>query len=207
MKKAVISLVLLGFLMFSIFPIASVRAGVGIVWNQESALVPENSNVCLTYGIYNPWPQESYVKIQLSDPLQAIAKAYSSKVTTIPANTSHDNSVPVKFCFRTPKVYNETCLLFNTFLCKQTCSGQMKEFRGDVQVVQLSTAQVESGGSGGSSTAMSVSAPLNVKVKCVAHGTNYSIVFLLIGIIALAILIFKFRKRIGSGKRKQKKKK
>jgi hypothetical protein len=192
MKKAV-NLLILAFLVFSIFPLVS--AGVGLSWSQESALVPENSNVCLTYGVYNPWPKDSYVKINLSESLQGIVTSSNSSINYIPAETSSNDSIPVKFCFRTPKVYPEDCLLFNTFLCSQNCSFPIKTYSGQVEVMEVSSSQLKSGGSGGSSTQMSISAPLNVRVQCIKHGTDYSIVYILIGIIALAILIWRILKK------------
>ena len=62
---------LLGFIL--IFPMVS--AGVGISWDKESALVQENTKTCLTYKIYNPWPEDSYVKIELSNSLLEILKS------------------------------------------------------------------------------------------------------------------------------------
>ena len=187
--------ILFTLIALSLFVIPFGSAGVGVRWNQETAFIPENSVVCLTYGIYNPWPTDSYVQINLSESLQEIVKSVDTKVTSIPQNTFSNSSIPVEFCFKTPKVYEEKCKLFDKFLCKQDCTEEMKVYEGEVQVSEVSEETVKSGGSGGSSTAMSVSAPLRVKVKCVAHSTNYSLVYALVGIIALAILTWRLYKR------------
>ncbi len=205
MKKSVIPLAVLFVLVLSVVPIVS--AGVGLKWSQETALVPEHSNVCLTYGVYNPWPTTSYIKIQLSDSLKNITTSTTSnQVDKIPAYTYSNSTIPVKFCFETPTVYKENCLLFGALLCSQNCSQPMKEYSGQVEVHEVSSSNLSSGGSGGSATAMSVSAPLKVKVQCIAHGTDYSIVYLVVGIIALIILLWKISKRKKKGSKVNKKK-
>ena len=35
-----------------------VSAGVGISWNQESILIPEEEQTCLPYKVYNPWEDD-----------------------------------------------------------------------------------------------------------------------------------------------------
>ena len=193
MKRVVINLFV--FLLLGIFMFQIVSAGVGIKWNQESALVPEDSNVCLTYGVYNPWPTDSYVKIQLSDSLQPVVKSQDVKVDVVSKYTYSNSSVPVKFCFQTPSVYTEDCSLFGKFLCKQDCLEPMKVYKGEVQVSEVTEAQVQSGGSGGSSTQMSISAPLALKVQCIKHARNYSLIYILVGLIALAILLWRIYKK------------
>jgi len=193
MKKGVINLFLLSVLVFSLFPLAS--AGVGVSWNQETALIPEKSDICLTYGIYNPWPTDSYVKVKLSDSLQEIVESSEVKVDSIPKYTYSNSSIPVKFCFKTPVVYKEDCLLFDKFLCEQKCLEEMKVYSGEVEVLEVNEDVFKTGGSGGSSTSMSVSAPLRVKVRCLAHSRSYGLIYITVGIIALLILLWKIYKR------------
>ncbi|HIH52262.1 hypothetical protein J4412_02780 [Candidatus Pacearchaeota archaeon] len=193
MRKLMISLLLSSFLILSLFPLIS--AGVGVVWSQETALIPERTNVCLNYGLYNPWPTDSYVKITLSESLQEIVESSDVKVDSIPKYTFHDASIPVKFCFKTPIVYKQDCLVFDKFLCKQDCTEDMKIYSGEVQVLEVNEAALTPGGSGGSSTSMSVSAPLKVKVKCLAHSRDYSLVYIIVGIIALLVLLWKIYKK------------
>ncbi|NCO18084.1 hypothetical protein AUJ61_00550 [Candidatus Pacearchaeota archaeon CG1_02_30_18] len=190
LKQSVISLSVIFLL---VLPMVS--AGIGLKWEQESALIPEDSNVCLTYGVYNPWPSDSYVQIGLSDSLQEIVDSTDVKVESIPKYTFSNSSIPIKFCFKTPSVYNQDCLVFGKFLCKQECSEEMKIYSGEVEVFEVNEATVLSGGSGGSATSMSISAPLRVKVKCIAHSRNYSLVYALVGIIALLVLLWKIYKK------------
>ncbi len=192
-EKRVINFFILSILIISLIPFIS--AGAGLKWSEETALIPENSNVCLTYGVYNPWPKDSYVKIQLSDSLKEIITSSSGEVDLIPGYTYSNSSIPVNFCFKTPSVYKEDCLLFNSLICSQTCNETMKLYSGQVEVLESSSSKLDNSGSGGSSTAMSVSAPLTVKVKCVPHSRNYSIVYFAVGIIALAFLLWKIYKR------------
>ena len=193
MKKVFVNLIFI--FLFSIYLFSIVSAGVGVRWNQETALLPENSKVCLTYGIYNPWPTDSYVKVQLSDSLQPIVESQENVVDSVPKYTYSNSSLPVHFCFQTPKVYKKDCLLFDQFLCKQDCSEPLKVYEGEVQVMEVSEASVASGGSGGSTTAMSVSAPLRVRVQCIKHGTDYNLLYIILGIIALGILLWRVYKR------------
>lgn len=189
-------LLTLGVMLLFVFPLIS--AGVGISWDRESSLVPENSKTCLTYKVYNPWPDDVYTEIKVSESLQEIIKSQETDVKFIPAETSSDNAIPIEFCFKTPRVYERDCLVGDSMICKQTCDEDMRSFSGEVEAVEMSEAQFEAGGAGGSATQMSVSAPLTVRVKCVESGYNYSIVYLTIALIAgiwLAINLSQRRKK------------
>jgi len=188
------------------FSLAS--AGVGIRWDRESALVPENTKTCLTYGVYNPWAEDTYVQIVLSESLRGILSSSDADLAFVPKDTSSSETIPVTFCFKTPSVYEKDCLIGDFALCKQDCSEPMKIYEGEVQVVETDVKQVKSGGSGGSSTQMSVSAPLRVKVQCVAHKRNYSLVYITVALIAGIILawrLLKRNKKIKSGHKIKKK--
>ena len=197
-NKKVIKNLRIFFLAFAlvlvILPFAS--AGVGISWDKETSLVPENTKTCLTYKVYNPWPEDSTVQIELSDNLMEIVNYIESESKFVPKETSSKEAIPVEFCFKTPRVYEQDCLLFNTFICKQDCLDEMKIYSGDVEVIDIGNLDV-SGGSGGSATAVSVSAPLKIKVQCMAHKRNYSLIYILIAVIAgilLAINLLKKKK-------------
>jgi len=192
-KKSVNFLIF--FLAVALIFIPFISAGVGISWDQESALIPENSKVCMEYKVYNPWAEDSYIKIKLSDSLMAIVSSVDDSVEFVPKETSSKNAIPVKFCFKTPKVYKEDCLLFNKLICKQDCTEAMKIYEGEVEVLEVDTDDAIVGGAGGSATAMSVSAPLRVKVQCIAHATNYSLIYILIAVIAFVLLIINLFKK------------
>lgn len=202
-NKKIGGLFVLAILLVSVLPFFS--AGVGLRWEQETALIPENSNVCLTYGVYNPWPKDSYVRVQLSESLSEIVVSDEGKVDSIPKYTFSNSSIPVKFCFKTSSVYEKDCLLFGSLMCSKSCEEDMKIYEGQVEVVEVSESALANGGSGGSTTTMTVSAPLKVKVQCIPHSRDYSPVYILVGVIALVILGIRIRKKSKEGKSLKKK--
>lgn len=187
--KNLFLVVLIG-LFLMILPVNFVSAGVGIVLERESLLVDEGEKACLVYGVYNPWPEESIVSIELSEQLKGIIVQQESETKIIPANTASANAIPVNFCFMAPKIYSEDCLVGN-YLCKQDCKEEQKTYSGEVLVKSVSS---KANVTGGSTTAMAVSAPLSIKVKCSAHSRNFTLVYIIIAVIAsigIAVILFK----------------
>lgn len=198
LKKFLLFIIVLMLLNF----ISSVNAGVGIKWERESVLVNEGQKPCLTYSVYNPWPEATYVKIELSEELKNVLIQQDMESKLIPENTASSAAIPVEFCFKVPKMYNEDCLLFNSLICKQECNEEQKMFAGEVLVKSVA-GPAASGGSGGSATTMAVSAPLKIKVNCVAstyynNKSNLTLLFLTLGIICLIIIIFILYKKRSS---------
>ncbi len=193
----------IGILLLVIFFSSVVSAGVGLSWSKETSLVPENTKTCLTYKVYNPWPEDSYVEVGLSEELMEIANKMEADIEFIPKETSSSEAIPVEFCFKTPKIYEKDCALFGSLICKQDCLEDMKIYAGEVEVMEAGTPD-EIIGSGGSATSMSVSAPLKVKVQCLAHARNYSFVYLVVAIIAAVLLAINLRKK-NFGKKKKRK--
>jgi|GEM_PF-6690187 len=188
------------FLLGMLIPLIS--AGVGISWDKESALVPEGTKTCLTYKVYNPWPQDTAVSVELSTSLQEILSSTEGEITLIPKDTSSVNAIPVTFCFRTPKIYEKDCWIGNFAICKQECNGELKTYEGEVEVVEASGGEFK--GAQGSATRISVSAPLRVRVQCIEHKRNFTLIYVVVAIIALILLllgIFK-KKKSKSSKRK-----
>jgi|SRR6056297_3167928 len=192
------------FLFMIIFPFVS--AGVGIKWDKESTMVPEKTKTCLTYFIYNPWDNNVYAKIELSEELQDIIKSQENEAKLIPSGTSSAEAIPVEFCFKTPKIYERDCWIGDSLICKQECNEEMKIYSGEVLVREVSESEFTGSGSGGSATQMSVSAPLKVRVKCVAHERNYSFIYAVVALIAailLAINIIKEKRKYKNVKKKK----
>jgi len=189
-----------GLFLFVIFLLGFVSAGVGISWDKESALVPEKTETCLTYKVYNPLSKDSYAKILVSSEFDEIILKSESEIKFIPANTSSNNAIPINFCFKTPVVYNKDCLVGNYLLCKQECNEEMKVYEGEVQIIEVSESELSQGQ--GSKTEMSVSAPLRIRVQCISHSRDYSIIYITIGIIAGILLIFNLigRKKVNKKK-------
>ena len=179
-----------------------VSAGVGVKWDKESSLVPEKTKTCMTYQVYNPWNKDSYVQIELSEELLPIVSSMESQSEFIPKQTSSDQAIPVEFCFKTPVIYEEDCLLFNRFMCEQDCSEPVKIYEGEVEVKEAGSLDILEGNTGGSSTTVSVSAPLRVRVQCLAHSRNYSLVYITVALIAGILLTRNLLKRKKNKKKK-----
>jgi len=188
MKKVEVVRIICNFL-FVVFALQIVSAGVGIKWDQESAIVGENNEVCLnSYSVYNPWSSESYVTIGLSGEINEVLVMQEAETKLIPAFTSSNESVPIGFCFKVPKLYQRDCSIAGKFLCELKCEEAMKIYDGDVVISSVPNPTAISG-TGGSSTQMSVSAPLRIRVSCTPHTRDYTLLYLVLALIA-AIVIF-----------------
>ncbi|MFA5953204.1 MAG: hypothetical protein WC812_01295 [Candidatus Pacearchaeota archaeon] len=208
MKKKKVTFVekilFLSLVLTLILPLAT--AGVGVKWSKESSLVSENSKVCMSYDVYNPWPQDTYATISLSPELMEIIDYIGSDIVFLPNETSSTNAIPVEFCFKTPKVYEKDCWVGDVFFCKQDCLEEMKTYEGEVLVMETSPDQ-SSQSAQGSATKMSVSAPLRIRVQCEAQNRNFSALYVLVGLIALILLIINLVKNKKSKQNKKIKKK
>ena len=177
-------------------------AGVGLKWDRESALVPEKTKTCLTYYVYNPWTTDTYITMKLSENMQDIVSSYESEKKLVPAGTSSSEAIPLIFCFKTPILYERDCWIGNSLFCKQECNEEMKVYSGEVEAVELSETEFNAGSAGGSKTQMSVSAPINIRVQCVAHDRNLSIIYIIVALIAGTLLTLNIIKRRKESKKK-----
>lgn len=168
-----------------------ISAGVGIKWDRESVLVNELEETCLTYSVYNPWPDDSYVTIEVSEQLEAILIEQEAETKFIPANTASIDAIPVEFCFEIPEVYEDDCWL--GVMCKQECLEEQKVYDGEVLVKSV---QPDTGGTAGSgsATAMSVSAPLKIKINCNPSSRNLTLIYVIVAVISLIIIILLYLK-------------
>lgn len=193
MQKRIFNLVFL--LAFIFLWISFVSAGVGIKWNKESALVNEGEITCLTYSVYNPWPEDTYVTISPSEELNDILTMQDAKVKLIPAETSSNKAIPIEFCFKIPNIYEKDCWIAGKFICEQTCQEDQQIYEGEVVVQSVSTEN-QIGGSG-STTMMSVSAPLRIRVRCNPYSRDFTLIYVLLALISILgigiILYLKFR--------------
>ena len=171
----------------SILIISFVSAGVGIKWERESALVDEKEEACLTYKVYNPWPKESYVAIMLSDELEEVLTIQEAETKFIPANTASKEAIPVKFCFKAPVVYEKDCWIFDKLICKRDCNEEQKVYEGEV-IIKSVPPPADAEGTGGSVTTMSVSAPLRIKIRCIAYSRNFMLIYIAVAAISLLII-------------------
>jgi len=176
-----------------LFSLSFASAGIGIKWSQESAMVNEGDTACLTYSVYNPWSEETYATIGLSEELLGILTMQDVNAKLIPAETSSAEAIPIEFCFKVPSIYEKDCSVGN-FICKQECSEEMKVYEGDV-VVSTVPAPTQIGGTGGSSTQMAVSAPLRIRVKCNPYPRDYSLIYIIIAVISALVVFMVLFKR------------
>jgi hypothetical protein len=195
-KKRKVWAKILGMIFIICIPllISFVSAGVGIKWDRESALVNEGEKTCLTYSVYNPWPEETYASIEPSDELKGILVLQEAETKLVPANTASNEAIPIQFCFKIPEVYEKDCWIGGKLLCKQDCAEEQKIYSGEVVVKSVASPnQID--GVGGSSTTMSVSAPLNIKVRCNAHSRNFTLVYIILIVFSLTTIgILLYRK-------------
>lgn len=179
-----------GFLLvFAILFLSSaVSAGIGIKWDKESALVEEGGRACLTYGVYNPWPSESYVTIGLDGDLNQVLVMQEADSKLIPAETSSNESIPLEFCFKVPHVYERDCSV-GSFICELACPDELQTYDGNVVISSIPNPLQVTDGAGSSSTVMSVSAPLRIRVSCESHPRDYTLAYIIVAIIS-ALVIF-----------------
>lgn len=186
---------LLFVLMFFV-GVSFVSAGVGIKSYQESLLLGEGEKGCLNVGAYNPFVTDTYVLVGVSEELQEVLTKQSADTKLLPAKTSSDDALNLEFCFKVPRVYSRDCLV-GDFICEQTCTEDQKVYEGEV-FLQSVPAPTEIGGTGGSSTKMSVSHPMRIRVACEAHSRDYTLVYVLVALICAIVIAWtlfsKYRK-------------
>ncbi|MEM0465414.1 MAG: hypothetical protein QXW97_01785 [Candidatus Pacearchaeota archaeon] len=190
-NKLIFYIIIIAFIFLVVLP-KFVFAGVGLKWDQQSALIDEGKKTCLSYSVYNPWPTDTNIKVDLSENLKSILIMQESETKFVPAYTSSNESIPIKFCFKAPKVYKKDCLIGN-LLCEQKCNEEMKEYNGEVIASSVPFA-APSGGSGGSATRMVVGAPLSIRIKCIPSSRDFTLIYILIAVISvlvIALLLYK----------------
>lgn len=184
MEKFIRVFFVLTLLVFSSF---FVSAGLGIKYGQESAMVNEGDETCLSYSVYNPWPDDSNVIIGVSDSLKEILVLQEAETKFVPKFTSSQDAIPIKFCFKVPQVYSRNCAFAGKLLCELTCKEDMKSYEGEVSV---STLPVDTAitGTGGSAAMAVVGAPLRIRVACNPFPRSYTLLYVLIALISAVVI-------------------
>jgi len=160
MKKFTFLLIL--FLLPSTFAIG----GTGLKYGFEFKELTEKSEHCLTYGVYNPFDEDS--NIILSAEGDYSEYQLENKPTFVPANTGSSNTINKDICFKFPKIVES---------CEEgkLLSGQ----------ILASTVSTENSGIG---TALAVSAPLDIKLICNENNNVNFIYFTIPGILILGLI-------------------
>jgi len=184
------------FAIFLFFNLSFVSAGVGIKKYQESMMVNENEEGCVIVGAYNPFSTDTYINIGVSESLKEVLSLQEADTKLLPAGTSSSNAIDMNFCFKVPKVYTRDCSI-GSFICALSCDEPQKEYAGDI-FLQTVPGDSVAGGVGGSTTSMSVSQDMNVRVACNPHSRDYTLVYVLVALISALVvgttLFNKYRK-------------
>lgn len=189
MKRVLGAAVLILFLAGTV----SADMGIGIKWYTETEIVNEGEQMCVTYGIYNPFDTDVKGYLEATKELETISQAEEPKL--IPAHTSSTNAIPTQICFAVPKVYKEES--FAGILTQRQCSEEEVMLKGEVVA-----AYKLSGGKGtGSVTGASFAAPLKLRIRCNPVERNWIPVLaavLAISVLTVIILWSAYRKKRGS---------
>jgi len=185
LRGVMISIVLL----LIVFSIGMASAGVGIKWDEESFIVREDKRTCLTYGVYNPWPDDSYAIIGVSEELDEKLNVYPSESVFVGKDTSSDGAVPIVLCFEVENVYGEDCL-FKDLFCERKCDDGGRVLSGEVLITEVNTPS-KNGQS--SAVVASVSAPLEIDVECTPRSKNLSLVYFGLGVICFVVVLYLVR--------------
>ncbi len=195
MKKIEVNLLRIVLLLILIIIFSSfASAGIGIKKYQESIAVNENEESCITVGAYNPFPTGTNVVIGVSDELKGVLVTQEAESKYLPPETSSDEAINLKFCFKVPEVYSKDCYVLNNFICKLECTEEQKVYEGEIFLKSIPES-AQFGGAGGSTTTMSISQDMRVRVNCNPYPRNYTLVYVIVAIIsALVIFTILFRK-------------
>jgi hypothetical protein len=193
-----IKLVLPLFLLLILAPGFALR-GVGLQYGTTAQIVQEGKQVCIPYGIYNPWDEDVYIKLIQTGELANFSS--SSKSTLVVAKTFHDKALPISICFDIPKIYKKDCTLL--LACERKCPENLTEYNGLIMAVEDRTGGISGSGS---ATSVSATAPLKLVVSCTPEAKNW----IPLGAFILAIIVIVFviiRIKLIRSKRKRRRKK
>ncbi|MBI3623717.1 hypothetical protein HY212_06600 [Candidatus Pacearchaeota archaeon] len=164
-------------------------AGIGIVSYEGSVMPLEGQEACLIVGAYNPYETGTNVVVSVSDELKDVLVLQDAETKYLPPHTSSKEAIPLKFCFKVPKVYSRQYMIGHV-VSKLDCTDQpMKEYKGQV-VLESTSVSDSTGGVGGSATKMSVSQPFIVRVKCNPYGWDYTILYVVVAVLSAGMVGF-----------------
>ncbi len=189
---------LLVLMLLILSPLVEARKGVGIKWTLNSVVVKEGEELCVDYGIYNPWEDDVTMKLTVGSELKTVTAESVSEPKFVKAGTSSSNAIPVNLCFKTTDaVYEKSCLL-GSFLCAKSCSGSEKVYEGEVVASEVKNESSQ--GAFGSSTNIGVSTRLQVKVLCEPYSRDWTVAFGVILVIGILCVVYALRRRTMSKK-------
>lgn len=163
---------------------ANASVGIGLKWSTESEMVNEGKELCINYGLYNPFDQDVTGYLEATKELNSSFTSEQPKL--IPANTSSNNSINSEICFKFDNVYKKKCIL--GLFCERKCD-KLKTYSGEVMAAY---SLPEKGGGTGSVVGTSFAAPLKLTVKCEPLERNKGLLYSSIAVIVIIILIIIF---------------
>ncbi|MBD3262798.1 hypothetical protein GF374_00270 [Candidatus Woesearchaeota archaeon] len=192
-KKIILVAILALVFMITIPQAVSARKGVGIVWGTETVIVSENSVHCVEYGLYNPWDEDVLASLTVDGDLKQVVENEESETKLIKANTLHDDAIPVELCFKIKEVYEKDCAVGEFLLCEQDCDCEQVSYSGEISVIE--EGNKITGGFAGSKTALGVTVPLKLKVKCEEYKDYASAYVIVIAIVLMLIGLTLYKRR------------
>lgn len=182
---------LLAILLLSILIAPAVAGpGAGLVYGIESKILQSKEEICLQYGLYNPFDVDSEISLNAEGEISELVTSSDTKV--VPAMTFKDDAYDSLICFKAPEIRTKECIL-PFILCKNTCDVSDKTYSG--QVLASPTAPDTLTGSG-SSVGMAIAAPLRLIVRCEESGYNYlPIIAIVAAVIILIVMIIMLNNR------------
>jgi hypothetical protein len=210
-KVIIVSFVFLVMSMLFLFQGVDARKGVGIKWETEREIIGQGETYCVKYGLYNPWDEDVYTLLGVSDEFKPIISSETSDAKLIKAGTFHADAVPVQLCFKIANnIYKQDCLT-GSLICEQKCEETPKIYTGKILAMEKSEGTTS--GTAGSTTTLGVSVPLTLEIRCDKHPRDFTIVYATIIVIVcglIAWILFRRHKRKNTSKvvvNKSKKKK
>ena len=193
MKSKIKMIFVIVFLIW-ILSLSMLSAGIGIVSYESSVMPLEGQEACLIVGAYNPYETGTGVTVSVSDELKDVLIMQDAEAKYLPPHTSSKEAIPLKFCFKVPKVYSRQHMLGNV-VSKLDCTGQpTKEYKGQV-ILESAPVSGSAEGIGGSATKVSVSQPFTVRVKCSPYGWDYSFLYIIVAVLSAGIVGFTLFRR------------
>ena len=188
-KKIMKYLIALVLLVQIITPSIAASPGVGLVYGMESDIVGSNQNLCVIYGVYNPFEIDSEIALDAEGKISEFVT--SSDSVFVPAGTGKDEALNAQICYKTPDLRTKKCTI-PFILCKYECDVLEETYKGQVLASPAMPSELEGSGS---SVGMSVAAPFTLLVKCEGEGYDYVPIILLISGVFVLILTIIFLKR------------
>ncbi len=193
-KFFLFSLLILAFFI----SLSAARTGPGLVWNTESETLSEGETRCLTYSLYNPWEDSGTFQLSVSGSLVNLSSTNISASHYLIGSTMRKDALPILVCFHAPRrVYPQDCIL-GYFFCKTVCPKNLTSYSGEIQASLISNQSLPSFGS---STTLSISAPLDLKIACTSTSSSIFEVVVLIFLVLCLVLAIVFRSKFFSFKR------